>query len=996
MFHRSLILGVLGGLMLGLSARGQVVINEVCADNGSILSPGGTAPDYIELYNAGTAAVSLSGWALTDDISVKNKYLFPTGTSIAAKGRLVVWLDSVTNYAGLIATNFSLRSSGEEVGLFQGTTQKDYVAFGPQIQDKVLCRIPDGSNTWKLGEPTPGATNVAITLGLAAALRINELLATNSLGSDWLELYNTPTNPPVAIGGMVFSQTNAATNLPALLPNSFIDADGFIQFLCSGDTNRGDHLNFKLSSSMGETITLFASNRTTVIDRVTFGPQTRDVSYGRLPDGGTNFFLFSPTNRVTPGAPNDWQPLTNVVISEVLTHTDPPLEDAIELQNLTAQPVDISNWWLSNSRDQPFKFQIPSGTVIPAYGFKVFFEQAGAATPGFNRSGTGDSPDFTLNSAHGDEVVLTAGSATAGVTGFRSARDFGAAANGVAFIRYVKSRGGTDMVPESGRTFGHDNPASLADFRLSAGLTNAYPLVGPIAFSEIMYHPPDLIAGGVTNDNSIDEFIELTSLTNSAVPLYDPAYPTNTWHIEGGVSFRFPTNVSVAPGARILIVNFDPLTNLIQLADFRAKYGVNPSVPLFGPYAGKLNNSADSLELYRPDSVQLPPHPDAGFVPSVLVEKVKYEEANGWPTNADGRGHSVHRLSMTGYANDETNWFGAAPSAGGNTPPGDAPQIIFSPSNQTVLAGATVSLSVSHSGTAPFGYQWFVNGTNLAGATANPIVLSNVQPEQSGSYHVAISNAYGSVSSAVATLTIGQPPEILAPPTSVTATQGLSASFKVVTKGSTPLYYQWRFNGSELAGATNDTLTITSVQAAQAGAYTVVVSNSFGAALSEVATLTVGLPPGLIAMPKDQFVAVGANVSFAVTAVGTAPLLYQWRTGGSNLPGATLATLSLNNVQTNQSSSYEAVVMNGFGSTSAVANLSVAGPPSVRVDLSAYPLPRITLSGSPGHVYEIERSADLTNWITVSRFTNSSGQETVTDAAATNSSYRFYRGRLVP
>src|SRR6185295_1765143 len=104
------------------------------------------------------------------------------------------------------------------------------------------------TSAWTLGLPTAGTTNVGIPLGLMSALRINELLATNSVGTDGLELFNPATNPPVAIGGMVFSQTNPMTNQAALRPNSFIDSDGFIQFLCVGDTNRGDHLEFKLSS----------------------------------------------------------------------------------------------------------------------------------------------------------------------------------------------------------------------------------------------------------------------------------------------------------------------------------------------------------------------------------------------------------------------------------------------------------------------------------------------------------------------------------------------------------------------------------------------------------------------------------------------------------------------------------------------------------------------------------------------------------------------------
>lgn len=111
-------------------------------------------------------------------------------------------------------------------------------------------------------------------------------------------------------------------------------------------------------------------------------------------------------------------------------------------------------------------------------------------------------------------------------------------------------------------------------------------------------------------------------------------------------------------------MNFNPITNAPQEAAFRSLYSVPAGVPLFGPYGGKLVNSAETIMLYRPDAVQLPPKPDAGYVPQIFMEKVKYEDSAPWPTNADGGGVSLQRLSLTGYANDHTNWFSAPPTAG--------------------------------------------------------------------------------------------------------------------------------------------------------------------------------------------------------------------------------------------------------------------------------------------------------------------------------------------
>jgi hypothetical protein len=227
-----------------------------------------------------------------------------------------------------------------------------------------------------------------------------------------------------------------------------------------------------------------------------------------------------------------------VVINEVLTHTDPPFEDAIELVNVAAA-VDISGWWLSNSNDDPKKFRIPGGTVLQPGGFVVFYEGIGA-TVGFNTSGIGTSPDFTLNAAHGDQVYLLSADFGGTLTGYRGSVEFGAAENGISFGRHVISTGKADFTAMSQRTFGADNPSTVEQFRSGTGLPNAAPRISPVVISEIMYHPPDIPTGTESLDNTRDEFIELCNVTQGPVPLFDPLFPTNTWRIRSGVDFDFP------------------------------------------------------------------------------------------------------------------------------------------------------------------------------------------------------------------------------------------------------------------------------------------------------------------------------------------------------------------------------------------------------------------------------------------------------------------------
>jgi hypothetical protein len=199
-------------------------------------------------------------------------------------------------------------------------------------------------------------------------------------------------------------------------------------------------------------------------------------------------------------------------------------------------------------------------------------------------------------------------------------------------------------------------------------LANEYPKVGPVVINEFMYHPITINGTNIT-ENPDDEYIELCNITSGPVALFDPAHPTNTWRLRDAVDFDFPTNVTLAASGYLLIVPFYP-TNAALLAAFRAKYGVSNSVPVYGPFAGRLDNGGDNVELYRPDTPQGAGHPDAGFVPFILVDKVNYNDKAPWPVNADGTGQSLQRKVALLYGNEPLNWQAAAPTAGRANPPG--------------------------------------------------------------------------------------------------------------------------------------------------------------------------------------------------------------------------------------------------------------------------------------------------------------------------------------
>lgn len=154
-----------GLLLLAAPATAQsVFVNEVMASNATtIVDDYGAYSDWIELYNPGAAPVALTGYYLTDDPTLPQKWQFPSG-SIAAHGYLLVWATdrNLVSPAGQYHTNFKLSASGETVRLTRpdGTTVADEAPAQALAADQSFARIPDGGATWTVVTvATPGATN---------------------------------------------------------------------------------------------------------------------------------------------------------------------------------------------------------------------------------------------------------------------------------------------------------------------------------------------------------------------------------------------------------------------------------------------------------------------------------------------------------------------------------------------------------------------------------------------------------------------------------------------------------------------------------------------------------------------------------------------------------------------------------------------------------------------------------------------------------------------
>jgi hypothetical protein len=179
---------------------------------------------------------------------------------------------------------------------------------------------------------------------------------------------------------------------------------------------------------------------------------------------------------------------------------------------------------------------------------------------------------------------------------------------------------------------------------------------------------------------------------------------------------------------------------------------------------------------------------------------------------------------------------------------------------------------------------------------------------------------------------------------SVVAGQGTTFSLEIL--GTPPLTYQWLKGGQPIEGATNATLEIPQVLAADAGAYSVRVTNPGGTVTSREAQLTVtGVPVAIsdATLPADVTTNEGLPVTFTVQATGSAPVTYQWFKGSNPIDGATSATYTISNVAASDAGDYSVKVSNPVNSvTSRVAKLIVNSditPPSI-----------VSVSGTPNKV----------------------------------------------
>jgi len=215
------------------------------------------------------------------------------------------------------------------------------------------------------------------------------------------------------------------------------------------------------------------------------------------------------------------------------------------------------------------------------------------------------------------------------------------------------------------------------------------------------------------------------------------------------------------------------------------------------------------------------------------------------------------------------------------------PSIAEQPASETSYDGETVILSVEAEGQGPFEYQWKKDGIDLEGATNSAYTIDNASSDNDGDYTVVVSSTSGSVTSAVAALSIEflpSAPVFVDHPLGDIALLGTQAFLDTRAVSTSAVSYQWFFEGNALPGETNDTLTINPARAENEGTYHVVATSAGGTATSAESEVLV-TDKRLINVAARSRVGSGANVLIAgFVVIGPEPKQILIRGLGPGLP----------------------------------------------------------------------------------------------------------------
>ena len=641
------VVGLLGGVIvyigMGLGLRGELVVSEL------LYSPseeGGERGEYLELRNRGYVAVDVSGWYFDRGI----EFVFPAGSVIGAGDYLVVAKDAdylVGRYygieAGKVVGGYSgrLSNSGERVRLRDaaGIERIDFeygvggdwpaVAYGGTGHSLVFVgdfgRDMGDGRAWVGSRHPKGAlrerpswwtAEMYEALNSLRGVVINEVGASRSMGMDYVEFYN-PTGAAIDLSGAWLSDEGSELGKHRLPAGTVVGAGEFFVVEVSEEET-----GFGLSSG-GEAVYLAAPDGSFVAAAYGFGPQERDVSIGRYPDGGRDWYR---SVEDSPGESNGrlYRPL--VGISELMYHSrEGASGEYLELYVLGEEAVDVSGWEFRGVR-----FRFGEGTVLEPGRYYVIADEeqrlresyelplgsllgeyGGSLSNGGERISLLDAWDVVMDSVRyedGPPWSLTA-------DGLGSSLE-----RGCWELSYDAVEAWTDS------PLGRPSPGR-ANFRMDCEGEGEG--MGMVRVSEFVYHPA--LRG---EDDRGTEFIELTNFGSEAVSL-------EGWALVGDVFYEFGAGEVLGSGESMVLA-WSPE----RLAREYPLLGLGEVV---ASYEGDLGNGGGLILLVRADKS--------------LADGVGYDDDFPWPSLADGGWAdaeggdlSLRRVCWEGIGWDAANW----------------------------------------------------------------------------------------------------------------------------------------------------------------------------------------------------------------------------------------------------------------------------------------------------------------------------------------------------
>jgi hypothetical protein len=638
----------------------RLVINEVLAINSSTFEHEGTFPDLIELYYDGPASLNLSGMSITDNPDEPTRFVFSGGTRIEPGEYLILYADSETTTSG-VHLGFSLNGDGEGLYLYdQGDVLLDSVEFGLQLPDLSIGRIGydgqasvDLTGSWKLTVPTFDQANIAQPVGDPKTLRINEWLANGEVlfNDDFIELFN-PHALPVNLSGLYLTDNpETQPDKHQLGPLSFIAGQGFAVFRADSKNQPG-HVNFRLSADV-ELIGLFDSELKG-IDRVFYGPQTTNISHGRMPDGTDNLEFFELPS---PGVANRSDVLSSFTVTTLCS------EEADKYVMVptgeigqgwkTEADYDDSTWTFSSGRTGGVGYERSSGYE------NLFDLDVGAQMYQINTSCYVRIPfrvavdlksiiELILKVRYDDGFIAYLNGvelARRNFTGTPAWNSNASASHSDSeavvfenidiseFINNLKS--GDNILAIQGMNRSLTSSDMLISAELDATIAMSdddYPfadvmeLLYGLRITELMYH---------ASIGSNFDYIELQNIGQTTLNL-------NGVHFSKGIDFTFP-EMTLDAGQFVVVA--------ANLAAFQGAYGKN--INIAGEYSGSLSNGGEEIVL----SIPLP----------MEAAILRFDYSDTWYATTDGGGDSLvikDAFASPASWNKEENWQPATPTPG--------------------------------------------------------------------------------------------------------------------------------------------------------------------------------------------------------------------------------------------------------------------------------------------------------------------------------------------